>query len=184
MRIGLVIVGIVLAILGGVLLYVPIVPQTSQTVQSSSDTPYFLGSISGYSLTGTIAVSVTWTATSTVDVAAAACTSSCATTNSTSGVSDITYQSGTSGSFTLNQPNSGYILMGIFDSSGQAAANATFKITTALSTVGTVLLPVGIVLLIVGIVLRKSGSKSSAPAMSTTTETMDATPPTNPPPSS
>lgn len=183
MRLGLVIVGIVLAILGGVLLFVPIVPQTSQTVQSSSDTPpYFLGSISGYSLTGTIAVSVTWTATSTVDVVAGACTSPCANASSTAGVTDITSQTGTSGSFTLNQPNGGYILMGIFDSSGQAAANATFKITTALSTVGTVLLPVGIILLIVGVVVRKKGSK--APAASAPTETMETTPPAGSPPSS
>lgn len=182
MRIGWVIVGVVLVILGAVLLFVPVVPQASETVSSSSDTPYYVGQVSGFSLTGTIAVSVTWSAPSSVSIVAGACTSACANGSaSNSSVTDLTLQSGTSGSFTLNQPNGGYIVMGVV-SSNQAPTNATFTITTALATVGTVLVPVGVLVLIVGVIRKK---KTAAPAPATTAVPSDApAAPAPPPPSS
>jgi uncharacterized membrane protein len=161
MRLGMVIVGVIVVIIGAVLLFVPLVPQTSQTVASNSSTPFYLGSVSGFSLTGNIAVAVSWTSTTTVTIAAAACSGTC---SNISQISGITTQSGTSGSFTLNQPDGGEVIMGIVTSGG-AAANATFKITTALATVGSILVIVGIVILIAGIVLhRKKPAAEPAPA--------------------
>jgi hypothetical protein len=46
---------------------------------------------------------------------------------------------------------------------GGGGVNVTFKITTALTTVGSILVPVGILVLIVGAVLKRGGSKP-APA--------------------
>lgn len=182
MRTGVVIVGVVLAIIGAALLFVPVVPQTSETVQSNSATPFYEGSVAGFSLTGSIPVSVTWTANTTVEMIAAA--ASCSGTNcaNASQISGATIQSGTSGSFTLNQPDGGSIFMGIAPTGG-GPANATFKITTALTTVGSVLVIVGILVLIVGAVLkRRTMAMPQAPAQPVQ-PAAPGTPPT-PPPSS
>jgi uncharacterized membrane protein len=159
MRIGLVIVGVVLLIVGAALLFVPVVPQSNETVSSSSTAPYYAASVSGFSLTGSIPIAVTWASSGpSVTVIAGACSGSCI---SSSQVSSITYQNGTSGSFTLSQPDGGSILMGV--DQGGGGVNVTFKITTALTTVGSILVPVGILVLIVGAVLKRGGSKP-APA--------------------
>jgi len=79
-------------------------------------------------------------------------------------VSSLTYENGTSGSFTLNQPNGGSIAMGVLDFGG-SAANVTFKLTTALTTVGSILVPVGILVLIAGIVLKSKSQKAAAASM-------------------
>jgi hypothetical protein len=164
MRIGWVIVGVVLLIVGAALLFVPVTPQPNQTVSSSSDLPYYAASVSGFSLTGTMPVAVTWTSSGpTVSVVAGACSSTC---NNQSQVSSLTSQSGASGSFTLNQPNGGSILMGVLYA-GSGVANVTFKITTALTTVGTILVPIGIILLIVGVVAKKKGAIAPAAPMAT-----------------
>ncbi len=162
MRIGLVIVGVVLLIVGVALLLVPLVPQTNETVSSSSATPYYVASLSGFSLTGSIPIAVSWTSSGpAVTVIAGACSGTC---SNQSQVTGITSQAGTSGSFTLNQPDGGSILMGeVYTGSG--TANVTFTITTALSTVGTVLVPIGILVLIVGVVLKRKGAMAPAPPM-------------------
>ncbi len=160
MRIGWLVAGVVLLVIGAVMLFVPLVPQGSQTVQASSSAPFYAGNVSGFSLTGNIPVSVSWTATTGVEVVAAACSAQCDSGNIAS-LSDLTIQNGTSGSFTLNQPNGGSIIMGIATSSS-GGAQATFKVTTALSTVGTILVVVGIVLVIVGVVLRSKKARAAA----------------------
>jgi uncharacterized membrane protein len=167
MRAGLVVVGIVLAIIGAALLFVPVLPQSNETATSSSSTPYYAGSVSGFSLTGSIVVAVSWSTNgnTSVNVIAATCGGSC---DNVSDVSGITSQNGTSGSFTLSQPNGGSIIMGVIYSG--EAVTVTFKITTTLSTVGTLLIVLGIILLILGIVL---GRKSTAP-------TTPTPPPVNP----
>ncbi|MCI4352996.1 MAG: hypothetical protein L3K14_06370 [Thermoplasmata archaeon] len=166
MRMGLLVVGVIVAIVGAVLLFVPLVAQSNQTVSTGSTTPFVLLSVSGFSLTGSIPVGVSWTATSSVTVVAASCTAACLSSNATSisGLSGLTYQTGKSGSFTLNQPNGGEVIVGALNLGTGSPANVTFKVTTALSTVGTVLLVVGIVVLIVGVVL-KSGKAKMTPAM-------------------
>jgi hypothetical protein len=159
---GLVVVGIVLAIIGAALLFVPVLPQSNETATSSSVAPFYAGSVSGYSLTGSILVAVTWSTNgnTSVNVIAATCSGSC---DNVSDVSGYTSQNGTSGSFTLSQPNGGSVIMGIVYS-GETPVTVTFKITTTLSTVGTLLVVLGIILLILGLVLR---GKSKAPATPT-----------------
>jgi hypothetical protein len=152
MRMGLVVVGVVLLLIGAVLLFVPVVPQSNETVSSNSELPYYAASISGFALTGSTPVSVSWSVNGStpVEIVAGACTSSCA--NATQ-ISSITTQNATSGSFTLNQPNGGSILMGVVYGGGPVTV--TFKIATALSTVGTALLVIGILVLIAGLVLGR-----------------------------
>jgi uncharacterized membrane protein len=162
MRAGVVVVGIVLVVIGAVLMFVPVVGQGSQKVDSSSSTPYDVFSVSGFSLTGSIPVSVAWTSTAAVTIVAAACSASC-NTGDVSGISGLTEQTGTSGSFTLNQPDGGEVLVGVVSSGSGSPATATFSITTALTTVGSILLVLGIVILIVGVVLRSKSKAASMP---------------------
>lgn len=172
MRVGLIVVGIVLLVVGAVLLFVPVVPQT-ETANSASDTPYYAASVSGFSLTGSIAVSVSWSTNGTVpvNVLAASASGNC---SSASSISGIVSENGTSGSFTLSQPNGGCIVMGVLY--GGSPVTVTFKITTALSTVGTILIPVGVILLILGAVLGRSPKSAAVPPP------MMAPPPVPPPP--
>lgn len=169
MRGGLVAVGIIVAILGAALLFVPLLPQSNQTVSSDSETPYYIGSVTGYSLLGTIPVSVAWSVngSTSVEVAGAACPGTC---NVSSDISGVTFENGTSGSFTLSQPNGGQIIMGvIYD--GFPSVTVTFKITVGLATEGTALLILGIVVLLVGLIAR--GPAKSPP--------IAAPPPSSPP---
>ncbi len=184
MRAGLVVVGIVLAVIGAALLFVPVVPQSNETVSSSSSTPYVIISVGGYSLTGSVPVAVSWSTngSTSVEVLAGACSATC--NGSSSQISDITSQNGTSGSFTLNQPDGGSIIMGVVYA-GSPAVAVTFKITTALSTVGTILVVVGILILILGVVLRRKpkASAASAPPTAVGPSPPAPTTPGGPPPS-
>jgi uncharacterized membrane protein len=166
MRIGIVVVGVVLLLIGAVLLFVPVVPQANQTVDTSSQLPFIAFQVSGYSLTGSIPISVSWTSPTAVEVFAAVCSGTCSNSSVGSSVSGVTLQSGTSGSFTLNQPNGGTVGIGALNSggSGSSAPTVTFSIKTALSTLGTLLLIVGILLLILGVVLKSKKAPAMAPA--------------------
>jgi uncharacterized membrane protein len=180
MRIGIVVVGVILLILGAVLLFVPLVPQSNQTVDTSSSLPFIAFQVGGYSVTGSIPVAVSWSSPTSVEVVAATCSGTCM--NSNASASGITIQSGTSGSFTLNQPNGGTVGIGVLAPSGSSGSNTTvtFKIATALSTVGTLLLVVGILLLIVGVVVKskKSAAAASPPALATPPAPDTGAPPT------
>ena len=165
MRMGIVVAGIVLLIIGAVLLFVPIVQQPDQTVDTSgSSFPFGAVQIAGFSLTGSIPVSVTWSSPSAVTVFAATCSSGCASASSASSIGGIAIQTGTGGTFTLSQPNGGYLVYGALNTSGGGGAGptVTFKITTALSTIGSVVLVLGILLLIVGLVLKSKSAKTKA----------------------
>jgi len=157
-------VGLVAIVIGLVLVLVPLVGQGSQTVvYSTSNTktlPYYEAAVSGFSLTGTIPIAVSWTANTSapVQVVAAACTASC--NGNIDDLSDLTNQTGTSGSFTLDQPNGGSIIFGILTTTGGNDASVTFKVTSALSTVGTALVVVGVLLLVIGLVLRSPRSEA------------------------
>ncbi|MCI4352422.1 MAG: AAA family ATPase [Thermoplasmata archaeon] len=163
-RIGkvLLVVGLVLAVVGAVLLFVPVVAQPSQTVQTTSSTPYVAFTVSGFSLTGSIPVSVSWTSTASVTVLAAACSAQCS--GNPSSISGLTTQTGTSGKFTLNQPDGGAVVLGALNVGGAAAA-VTFKVTTALTSIGSILLIVGILLLVVGILRWSRKAEMPAAAM-------------------
>ncbi|HEV8050210.1 MAG TPA: hypothetical protein VGP88_06415 [Thermoplasmata archaeon] len=183
MRPVLVVVGIVLLIVGAVLLFEPVVPQANQTVSNNSNVPFVVESVSGYSLTGSIVVHISWTSASPVEVIAASCAANCNANSSASGVSGITLQTGTSGSFTLNQPNGGEIAFGAYNPTGASGGNATFTISTALATVGTLLIVVGIIVFIAGLVLKsdKARAAAAAPAAPTSSSPppMEPTPPSS-----
>jgi len=176
------VVGVVLVVIGVALMYVPLSPQPNQQVwytEPRGDQGY-VGSVSGWSITGSIPVAVSWSAngSTSVSVLAGTCSGNC----SNGQVSDVTYQNGTSGSFTLNQPNGGSVAMGVLSFNG-AAESVTFKITTALTTVGAGLLILGIILVIVGLVVRskrKSAPEAAPPPTPTGTpaETAPPAPPT------
>ncbi len=183
MRLGIVVVGVILLILGAVMLFVPLSPQPDQNVPSGSPSAPGSGvaifSVSGYSLTGNIPVSISWSAPTAIVVGAVACSGTCQ--NPSPSASGATGQTGTSGTFSLNQPNGGEIELIAFTTAG-SAVTVTFKITTALTTVGSILLILGILLLIVGVVL-KSKSRAPAPAAAPAATPPPATtePPTAPP---
>lgn len=162
MRGGLVALGVILAVLGAALLFVPLLPESNQTVNSGSETPYYLGSVSGYSLMGSIPVSVSWSVNGStpVEVAAAACSGTC---NASTDLSGITFENGTSGTFSLSQPNGGSVIMGVLYD-GAPSVTVTFKITVGLASEGTVLVVLGIVVFLVGLVARRSPKASPTPA--------------------
>jgi hypothetical protein len=169
MRWSWVAVGVVIALLGAVLLFVPVVPQGSETATYASTSggvqySYYRANVSGYSLSGTIVVAVSWTSnTSTaVQVIAAACSASCG--ENYQQLSDVTNETGTKGTFVLDQPNGGSIVMGILSTESGKSASVTFKVTTALATVATALVVIGLVLVIAGAVLRR---KPGPPAPAT-----------------
>lgn len=153
MRIGFVIVGAIVAVVGVALLYVPVFPQSAQTVTAKPGVPsYYVGNVSYDSLTGKIPVSISWTATTTVTVIGGACTSHC---TNFSDLSDVTLETGTSGSFMVEQPVGGSIFMGA-NTSGAPSGSVTFKITAALTTVGSLLVIVGLLILVAGAFLRRT----------------------------
>ena len=161
MRIGFVVIGAVVAVIGAALLYIPVVPQPSETVPAVSGPPtYYIGNVTGYSITEKIPVTISWTANVTVTVIGGACTSHCV--NFTD-LSSLTLQTGTSGSFAVDQPNGGSIFFGA-NASGSSNGSVTFKVTTALSTVASGLVVVGIVLVLLGLLLR---TQKASPAVAT-----------------
>jgi len=184
MRWSWVAVGVVVVLLGAILLYVAIVPQGSETATYSTtgggaQYSYYRANVTGYSLSGTIVVSVSWSSnTSTpVQVIAAACSASCG--GSYQQLSDVTNESGTTGSFVLDQPNGGSIVMGILSSEGGKSASVTFKVTTAAATAATALVVIGIVLIVVGAVLRRKPSPApyAVPSPATRNDSAPAAPP-------
>lgn len=178
MRVGIVVAGIVLVIVGAVLLFVPVVAQGSHTLDQSSANSFYLFSVSGFSITGSIPVSISWSSPSTVVMIAAACSATCDTGN-LAGLSLAT-GTGTSGTLTVNQPNGGEVVVGFEPTSGGSSnATATVNVTTALTTVGSILLIVGILILIVGVVLRSKSKMApmAPPPMSPDTGSMGQAPP-------
>ncbi len=166
MRWSWVAVGVALAVVGVLLLYVPVVPQRSETATYSTSSEgvqygYYRANVSGYSLSGTVVVDVSWTSnTSTsVQVIAAACTAACG--GDYQHLSDVTNETGTQGRFVLDQPNGGSIVMGVLSTATGKDASVTFKITTAFATAGSVLVVAGPVLVIVGAVVRRRPARAA-----------------------
>lgn len=181
MRGGVVVLGIVLIVIGAVLLFVPVAGQGSQKVDSGSSTPFEVISVSGFSITGSIPVSISWTSDGPAEVVAAACTASCDTSGGVSALTGVVLQTGTSGSFTINQPNGGELAYGVVSTGGGSSVNATFTLTTALTTVGSALLIVGIVVLIIGAVLRSKSKMAALPPAQPATPAGEPMTPGNPP---
>jgi uncharacterized membrane protein len=179
-RIIWVVLGVVLLIVGVVLLFVPVMPQTSQsltagTSQTSSDV--YLGQVSGWSLTGNIPVAISWNSSADVIVGYATQSGACPSYLNVSNLV-VSTQNGTSGSFTVNQPNGGCIVLA---AAGYGSV-VTFKITTSLTLIGTILVFVGIIVMIVGIVLRGKPKAQPQPGYPQQMAPMGGYPGAPPPP--
>lgn len=172
MRSRLAAVGIVVALLGVALLFAAVAPESEENVDSSAEAPYYTGSVDGFSLTGSIPVSVTWSVNGSfpVEVSAVACApqSVCVPERA-----PIAHENGTAGSFSFAQPNGGAILLDV-SYGAEPGEVVTFHLTVALATAGSVLAVAGLGILLVGVVARpRSGPPDASSA---------ATPPTELPP--
>jgi hypothetical protein len=165
MRRWLMVLGIVLILVGIVLSYVPIVPEGSHTATVAlhsfasewSGWYQFSENVSGYSLTGVIPVTISWTASAGTDADAAACFGYC---HNITQVEDFmkTEGEGTSGSFSLLQPNGGSIILALIQQSTPPASdNFSFSITAVLTVAGPVLLTLGTIAIILAGILRPKG---------------------------
>jgi hypothetical protein len=169
-------VGIVLVIVGAVLLFVPVYPQSDQTIPTSHDG---IGeeqfNISGFSITGSVPVAVSWTSEATVTVYGAVCNFYCGLTHFGS---PYLMQNGTSGSFSLNpKSGEGVYLWAVRGN----VTNVTFKVTTALTTAGLTLLALGGLVMILGALLKSSRAKSAATGASEVRSTTASAPQPRPP---
>ncbi|MCI4336110.1 MAG: hypothetical protein L3K17_02805 [Thermoplasmata archaeon] len=160
MRAGIVVVGVVLLVIGAALLFVPLSPQPAQTLTQSSETTPAGFTIAGFSITGNIPITVTWSSNTTVLIVAVACSGTCANEN-LSTLSGVT-QTGTSGTFSLNVPTGGQVWIAAGSLAG-APSSTTVNVKTALTTVGSLLLILGVLLLLVGLVLKSKSKAMRAP---------------------
>ena len=150
--------GFALILLSLALLFVPVVPQSSQHVVISIDSPdggwyQLTENVSGYSITGVVPVVVTWTSSAAIDVDAATCAGYCDNVNQVASTMQVESLS-TRGSFFLNQPNGGSVFLAWAQQGiPPAAVNVTYSIWTGLAFAGSVLLGLGSVALFLGLLL-------------------------------
>lgn len=178
--------GVAVLLVGVLLLWVPLAPVSSPTFSPgpSPQSPVYLFSVSGYSLSGTIPVSIYWTMSggTTVTLAAAACSNRCQSGN-VSALSDISMQSGTTGTFKINQPNGGEIVVVLVSfSSPSHSVGVSLSILAGIPTVGSVLLIGGIALAILGVLLPSGRRPVSTPSVPPPTPAHDTTNTSSPPP--
>jgi uncharacterized membrane protein len=170
MRIGLVIVGVVLVVLGAVLLFVPVLPMQSQAVSSSS--PDVFNITTAFSPTGNVQLALTWSASSSVEFLVLTCTGINVNGGSFSsicqGLSVIGFQNGTSGSYNFAAKDGSTVLAGI---ASRSSSTGTVNVSGSSPVLATILLVVGLILLVVGVILKKkvkAPKSSPAPAMDDT----------------
>ncbi|MCI4372828.1 MAG: hypothetical protein L3K02_04205 [Thermoplasmata archaeon] len=173
MRIGFVVVGVVLVLLGAVLAFVPLIQVASQTI--TEGTPYE-ANVTGVSVTGSVPASVSWSSNATISIEVGTCSTLQSNGMCSGSVSLLPIQNGTSGTFSFSVPTGGAFVVAI---ASLSAATASITVKLAQSTIGLILLIVGILLLIVGLVLKRKGSKMAASSMAAP---MPSTPPASPPP--
>jgi uncharacterized membrane protein len=171
MRIGILVVGVVLIVLGAVLGFVPLVQVASQSINES--TPYE-ANVTGFSITGSVPASVAWSSSSSISVEVGTCSSLQSNGSCSGSVSLQPIQTGTSGTFSFSVPDGGAFVVAI---SSLTAANASITVKLAQSTIGFILIILGIVLLIVGLVLKSKGAKMAAPTMDSSAPVSTPEPP-------
>jgi hypothetical protein len=171
MRVGFVVVGVVLIILAAVLMFIPIIQVASQTIGTLQ--PYE-ANVTGYSITGSIPATVTWSSSSTVSIDVATCTSVTSSNQCSGTVNTLPNQTGTSGTFSFNVPSGGAVVVAVL-----SGGSASITVKLAQSTIGLILLIVGIVLLLVGLVFGRK--KAAAPVPTTTPPAPTSAPPPPPP---
>jgi uncharacterized membrane protein len=150
MRAGIVVVGILLIIIGAVLMFVPLL--SSASVNLSSSQPEQEVNVSGFSITGGIPATLSWTSNQPVNVSVATCSSVAGNGTCKGTVSLLSAENGTSGSFSFNVPAGGGIGVGMV---GGDAATASVTIKLAQTTVGLIVLVIGVILFLVGAAVRR-----------------------------
>jgi hypothetical protein len=180
MRIVLVIAGIVVLLVGALIQFVPLAPQPVNPISTYGGTPFETFSVGGFSITGSITVSISWTASSPVTFIAAVCPSGCHSAN-VSSLSDITTQSGKSGSLTLSQPNGGEIIL-VALSNTSTGVNPT--VITVWATEAAVVLFAGVAVVIAGVVWRspRRAVPTAGAAVSPSPAEVSSNPPSPGPP--
>lgn len=181
MRAGLVVVGIVFVVLGGVLAYVALVPQSgtfNATTNGSGSMENFTVFDASPALFGGTVAKFSFTSTVSVDLYLITCSkvvttsqlssagsegqleSDCGTnaTYGTTSTSGGAYSTGTSGSFAFSIPASGSV---IYFAVSSAPGTVSATITTSEPLAGDILLIVGVLVLIVGLVLKSHKTKAS-----------------------
>lgn len=161
------ILGIVLILIGIVLSYVPVVPEGTHTATVTGSSSAGLGSfwyqfsenVSGYSVTGVIPVTISWTASAATDADAAACFGYCHDVTQVESFMK-TEGEGTGGSFSLLQPNGGSIFLALIQQTTPPASdNVSFSITAVLTVAGPLFLTSGTIAIILGGVLQRKGDE-------------------------
>jgi len=176
MRSRLLLVGVVVTTLGAILSFVPLAPQPTWSLRTDSSVAFYSNHAGGFSVTGGIPTTVSWSASESVQIVAYTepgpeCTMSGYSSPAGSGYSVpggiSASDSGTSGSFTVEQPENGCVVLAVNLPADSGPVNVTYHVTTAETTFGTLLLVPGIVLVIAGIVLRKDrkGPAASSPVV-------------------
>ncbi|HTW39686.1 MAG TPA: hypothetical protein VMF04_02355 [Thermoplasmata archaeon] len=177
MRKVLFIVGVVLAILGAVLIVVPLIPSASNFTASSADctgssctTAYNIYSASPVIPTY---AKLSWSAPTTVYFFAITCTNDVSTSqldnaNSSAQLgadcgtnTTVGNTSGTSGSYSFTIPAGGSLVF-FAASSSSVAPTVTATLTGTEPFLGLIVLILGIILLVLGVVLKSKKQKSLA----------------------
>jgi hypothetical protein len=152
-----VVFGIVLLLVGAYFLLVSVVPAGGESVTVSlfsggGNVHQVSENISGFSITGSLSVYVSWASNLQVSFEAASCSDECSFSN-------LPYEmvaggEGTTGSSTFNQPNGGNILLvWSQENFSRPSYNLTYSVWTTVPNVGPCLLISGAIVLFVGIAL-------------------------------
>jgi hypothetical protein len=166
-RVGVLIAGIVVIVIGAVLLFVPILPLQSQTVTSSA--PDIFNVTTAFSPTGGLQLSLTWSSATSITFAVFTCSSINLNAHNFSGIcrgpSIIGFQNGTSGSFNFATKQGSTVFAGIVS---QRSGTASVNVSGSSPVLATILLVLGVVLAIVGVVLKRKVKASRVPASMST----------------
>lgn len=172
-----IILGLALILSGVIVIFVPVVRQGSGSrtlVYPPGDRYYILTeNISGFSITGTIPVTIQWSTNGSVDVVAAACVRYCSNESQLPPGSTVYQNLLTSGSFSLNVTNGGSIFVAWFQQTDHPPTTAlTYTVWTGLTAAPPVLLGLGAAVVVLGVVFlwldvaraRRSSSGSTGPS--------------------
>jgi len=164
MRIGFVVLGVVLTLLGAVLMFIPLVTVSSQNISSNE---LYTANVTGYSITGTVAGTLTWSTNASTTFTFRTCSVAATPTlngYTCPGTQTNSSESGTSGTFTFSARSGGEIVA-YFDAGTGTTGSVSVKL--AQETIGLIVLVLGVLLLLLGLVLKRPG-KPVPPAPSPT----------------
>jgi len=171
------ILGLALLLSGVTLAFLPVVPQGSHTltlVFPPGDYDYFLKeNISGFSITGSIPVSIPWSSNGSMDVVAAACAHYCSN-QSQLPASSIVYENlVTTGRISLSVPNGGSIFVAWYQQTDHPPSTTlTYTVWGGLTLAPPILLSSGLAAVVLGVMFhridaakaRRSSNGSTGPS--------------------